>query len=98
MVKILIPSGALGLGYDQTALDRGVAMGPDLIAIDGSSTDSGPSYLGRGVSKYARASTKMEWAGLIRARAAASHPPQHPVAPSAVSVTGSPRHAMERYP
>ena len=74
MTKILIPSGALGLGYDQAALDRGVALKPDLIAVDGGSTDSGPSYLGRGVSKYARASTKAEWAGLIRARAAAGCP------------------------
>ena len=74
MTRVLIPSGALGLGYDQMALDRGVALRPDLIAIDGGSTDSGPSYLGRGVSKYARASTKAEWAGLIRARAAAGCP------------------------
>ena len=67
MTKILIPSGALGLGYDAEALSRGVALDPDLIAIDGGSTDSGPSYLGRGVSKYARESTKSEWAGLVRA-------------------------------
>lgn len=73
-VKILIPSGALGLGYDQVALERGIAAGPDLIAIDGGSTDSGPSYLGRGVSKYARASTKIEWEGLVLARAKAGCP------------------------
>jgi hypothetical protein len=57
----------LGLGYNAEALARGVALKPDLIAIDGGSTDSGPSYLGRGVSKYARESTKSEWAGLVRA-------------------------------
>ncbi|MEJ6397807.1 acyclic terpene utilization AtuA family protein [Yoonia sp. 208BN28-4] len=74
MTKVLIPSGALGLGYDATALARGVALKPDLIAVDGGSTDSGPSYLGRGVSKYARASTKAEWAGLIHARATAGCP------------------------
>ncbi len=74
MTRILIPSGALGLGYDQTALDRGIAAKPDLIAIDGGSTDSGPSYLGRGVSKYTRASTKTEWAGLIRAAQSAGCP------------------------
>ncbi len=74
IVKILIPSGALGLGYDPVALARGVAAKPDLIAIDGGSTDSGPSYLGRGVSKYARASTKAEWAGLLTARAEANCP------------------------
>lgn len=74
MTRILIPSGALGLGWDQAALERGLAMKPDLIAIDGGSTDSGPSYLGRGVSKYARASTKVEWAKLIEARALAGVP------------------------
>ncbi|MFT5744421.1 MAG: hypothetical protein ACI86S_002502 [Paracoccaceae bacterium] len=74
MVRVLIPSGALGLGYDKVALDRAVAAKPDLIAIDGGSTDSGPSYLGRGVSKYARESTKVEWRGLIQARAKAGCP------------------------
>lgn len=37
------------------------------IAIDGGSTDSGSSCLGRGVSKYARASTKLEWQGQMLA-------------------------------
>jgi hypothetical protein len=74
MTRILIPSGALGLGYDADALARGVAAKPDLIAIDGGSTDSGPSYLGRGVSKYSRAGTKAEWKGLIAARAEAGCP------------------------
>ncbi|MCP3972098.1 MAG: DUF1446 domain-containing protein [Rhodobacteraceae bacterium] len=74
MVRVLVPSGALGLGYDRTALQRGVAAGPDIIAIDGGSTDSGPSYLGRGVSKYSRGSTKIEWAGLIEARQEAGCP------------------------
>ncbi len=74
MTRILIPSGALGLGYDQTALERGIANKPDLIAIDGGSTDSGPSYLGRGVSKYARSTTKAEWAGLMDAARTAGCP------------------------
>lgn len=74
MTRILIPSGALGLGYDKVALARGVAARPDLIAIDGGSTDSGPSYLGRGVSKYSRTSTKLEWQGLMEARAEAGVP------------------------
>ena len=45
-----------------------------MIAIDGGSTDSGPFYLGKGVSKYARASTKAEWAGLLVARERAGVP------------------------
>lgn len=74
MTRVLIPTGALGLGYDRAALDRGVANRPDIIAVDGGSTDSGPSYLGRGQSKYSRASTKAEWRDLMRARAAAGVP------------------------
>ena len=74
MVRVLIPSGALGLNYDKEALARGIAAKPDIIAIDGGSTDSGPSYLGRGVSKYSRTSTKIEWAGLMEARAKAGVP------------------------
>ena len=74
MVRVLIPSGALGLNYDKAALDRGLACKPDIIAIDGGSTDSGPAYLGRGVSKYSRASTKVEWRGLMEARAKAGVP------------------------
>lgn len=69
-----MPSGALGLGYDAVALERGIAAQPDVIAIDGGSTDSGPHYLGTGTSKYSRTSTKIEWAGLMAARAKAGCP------------------------
>lgn len=72
--RVLIPTGALGLGYDRAALARGVAARPDIIAVDGGSTDSGPAYLGRGVSKYSRAATKDEWRNLMQARAAAGVP------------------------
>ncbi len=72
--KVLIPSGALGLGYDREALARGVREKPDLIAIDGGSTDSGPHYLGTGTSKYSRSSIKSEWRELMEARAEAGVP------------------------
>ncbi len=74
MVKVLVPSGALGLGYDRDALARGIAEKPDIIAIDGGSTDSGPHYLGTGTSKYSRGSTRAEWAELMAARAEAGVP------------------------
>ncbi|MBV1903825.1 MAG: hypothetical protein KUG58_09340, partial [Marinosulfonomonas sp.] len=67
--RVLVPSGALGLNYDKQALRRGLAAKPDIIAIDGGSTDSGPAYLGRGESKYSRSSTRVEWQGLMEARA-----------------------------
>lgn len=74
MIRVLIPSGALGLNYDKVALERGLDAKPDIIAIDGGSTDSGPAYLGRGISKYSRTSTKVEWQGLMEARAKAGIP------------------------
>ena len=74
ITKILIPSGALGLGYDRDALMRGIERKPDLIAIDGGSTDSGPHYLGTGTSKYSRSSIKSEWRELMQARAMADVP------------------------
>lgn len=72
--RVLIPSGVLGLGFDRAALQRGAAMRPDIIAIDGGSTDSGPYSLGAGVSKYARAATKSEWAEIMAARRIAGVP------------------------
>lgn len=66
---ILVPSGVLGLGFSQAALDHGIARGCDAIAIDGGSTDSGPHSLGTGRSKYSRAVCKAEWRALMKARA-----------------------------
>ncbi len=74
MTKVLIPTGALGLGFDRAALARGVAHEPDLIAVDGGSTDSGPHYLGTGTSKYSRGTVKAEWRALMEARAQARVP------------------------
>lgn len=74
MTRVLIPSGALGLGFDHDALMQGIANKPDIIAIDGGSTDSGPAYLGQGVSKYSAASTKVEWRTLLLARERAGVP------------------------
>ena len=72
--RVLVPSGVLGLGFDHAALARGIAARPDIIAIDGGSTDSGPFSLGAGQSKYARAATKSEWRALMLARAEAGVP------------------------
>jgi len=66
--RVLVPSGVLGLGFEREALARGVAARPDIICIDGGSTDSGPFALGAGQSKYSRAATKSEWRALMLAR------------------------------
>ena len=72
--RVLVPSGVLGLGFDPSALARGIAAKPDIIAIDGGSTDSGPFYLGTGTSKYSRSVCRDEWQQLLEARAAAGVP------------------------
>ena len=72
--RVLVPAGVLGLGFQQAALDHGVAARPDIICIDGGSTDSGPFSLGSGTSKYSRGSCKAEWRALMQARAAAGVP------------------------
>ncbi len=74
MIKILIPAGALGIPYDRAALAKGLLEKPDLIAIDGGSTDSGPFYLGTGTSKYSRTATKADWAELMEVRSKANIP------------------------
>ena len=72
--RVLVPSGVLGLGFDREALRRAASDKPDIICIDGGSTDSGPFYLGAGVSKYSDASVRSEWRELLAARAAAGCP------------------------
>jgi hypothetical protein len=66
--KILVPSGVLGLGFDQKALNLGLKRCPDIICIDGGSTDSGPFYLGTGTTKYSSEICKLEWKTLMKAR------------------------------
>ena len=63
--RVLVPSGVLGLGFDPEALQAGLSRDPDIISIDGGSTDSGPYYLGTGSSKYSLSSTLAEWSQLV---------------------------------
>jgi len=56
--KVLMPSGGVGSGIHKEAFERGLNMAPDVIAVDGGSTDSGPYYLGTGEGKYAREALK----------------------------------------
>ena len=67
-VKILVPSGVLGLGFSTDALATGLLRQPDIICIDGGSTDSGPFYLGTATSKYSDAICRTEWKQLMKAR------------------------------
>ena len=71
--KVLVPSGVLGLGFSEKALESGLKRNPDIISIDGGSTDSGPFYLGTGTTKYSEeickkakqtSSVSFNWTGL----------------------------------
>jgi Acyclic terpene utilisation family protein AtuA len=66
--KILVPSGVLGAGCPEDALERGLSLKPDCIAVDGGSTDSGPYYLGTGTSKMTRRATKHDLRQLMLMR------------------------------
>jgi Acyclic terpene utilisation family protein AtuA len=57
-IKIIVPTGMLGGGVHSHHVYYGIACGAHAIAVDSGSTDSGPSYLARGVSKTNRESIK----------------------------------------
>src|SRR5580692_11932835 len=59
-VTVLVPTGMLGAGVRREHIRYGIAAGVDAIAADSGSTDSGPSYLARGVSKMNRESLKRD--------------------------------------
>lgn len=57
-VVIITPTGMLGAGVAAHHVRRGIECGAIAIAVDSGSTDSGPSYLARGVSKMNREAVK----------------------------------------
>jgi hypothetical protein len=59
-VKVITHTGALGAGVQQDHIDYGVSRGAHAMACDAGSTDSGPSYLARGVSKMPREAVRKE--------------------------------------
>src|SRR5260221_5604371 len=59
-VIVLVPTGMLGAGVRREHIRYGIAAGAQAIAADSGSTDSGPSYLARGVSKMNRESIKRD--------------------------------------
>jgi hypothetical protein len=72
--SILVPVGALGAGISSELVDRAIARGVDAIACDAGSTDSGPSYLFRAVSKVSRQAVKRDLEVILRASQAAKIP------------------------
>lgn len=73
-VRILVPAGMLGAGFAPATVDRGIALGADVIAVDGGSTDSGPFYLGSGTAKTSAAAVARDLRILLRASSRAGIP------------------------
>ena len=67
--RVLVPSGVLGSGCPQAAFDRGLSLAPHVIAVDAGSTDSGPYYLGAGVTRMTRKAVKRDLRQLMVGRA-----------------------------
>jgi acyclic terpene utilization AtuA family protein len=64
----------LGAGFDPATVARGLALGADVIAVDGGSTDSGPYYLGTGQAKTADDAVRRDLRILLAAASEASIP------------------------
>jgi hypothetical protein len=73
-VGVLVPAGMIGAGFAPETVERGLALGADVIAVDGGSTDSGPYYLGSGTPKTSTAAVARDLRLLLRAAAKAHIP------------------------
>jgi len=74
--RILAPTAILGYGFPEESLRRGLAEGPDLIAVDAGCTDPGPYYLGSGKSFTDRTGVKRDLRYLLPAALARGIPPR----------------------
>lgn len=63
--KILVPTGMLGSGCPEEAIERGFSMRPDAVAVDAGSTDSGPYFLATTHSKMTRGAVRRDLAQII---------------------------------
>src|SRR3977135_3770020 len=73
-VGILVPCGMLGAGFPPDTITRGIALGADVIAVDGGSTDSGPYYLGAATAKTTGGAVRRDLRLLLGAASAAGIP------------------------
>lgn len=69
LARVFVPLGMLGGGISERIVERGMALGADVIAVDSGSTDSGPYYLGAGTAKSPAASVARDLRMLLRAAA-----------------------------
>ena len=71
---VLVPAGQLGSGVRADELRAGLDLGPDAIALDAGSTDSGAASLATGRSKYDPGAVRRDLELLMEARGAAGVP------------------------
>ena len=72
--KVLSPTAILGYGFPEESFQRGLAIKPDLIAVDAGSADPGPYYLGAGKSFTDRLGVKRDLRFILKAAAALDIP------------------------
>jgi hypothetical protein len=73
-ITILTPTGMMGAGFNQEALERGMTLRPDAIAIDGGSTDPGPHCLGSHEPLFSDGIIRRELMAILPAARAAGIP------------------------
>jgi hypothetical protein len=72
--RLLSTSGLLGYGFPEDSLKRGLERKPDMIGVDGGSTDPGPYYLGSGECLNSVASMRRDLALMLNASQSARIP------------------------
>jgi Acyclic terpene utilisation family protein AtuA len=72
--RLLSTSGLLGYGFPEASLAAGMARHPDMIGVDGGSTDPGPYYLGSGKCLNSRMSMKRDLRLMLKAAISAKIP------------------------
>ncbi|CAN5392939.1 acyclic terpene utilization AtuA family protein [soil metagenome] len=65
-VKMMSASGILGYGFPESSLKAALALKPDMIGVDGGSSDPGPHYLGSGKTLNSRMAMKRDLSLLVR--------------------------------
>lgn len=65
-VIMMSASGILGYGFPEASLEAALARKPDMIGVDGGSSDPGPHYLGSGKTLNSRLAMKRDLSLLLR--------------------------------
>ncbi|MGI9571280.1 MAG: acyclic terpene utilization AtuA family protein [Desulfobulbia bacterium] len=67
-IRIYAATGALGMGFLDSSLERATDWSPHMIGCDAGSTDSGPTHLGASKPKMSEAAIRRDLSRLLKAR------------------------------